>query len=104
MSMPGPREGLMARARIELQQAVQLLKKNLDPKVFDVHGPEWKAIDSAIRGLSKVAGQEEGKDLSNAGLKLIASSMGPKGMGGPPGGGGGGMPMGGPGPMPLGGM
>lgn len=94
----------MARARIEIQQAVQLLKKNLDPKVFDVHGPEWKALDSAIRGLSKIAGQEEGKDLSNAGLKLIASSMGPKGMGGPPGPGGGGMPMAGPGPMALGGM
>lgn len=96
----------MAKSRIELQQAVQLLKKNLDPKIFDVHGPEWKAIDSAIRGLSKVAGQEEGKDLSSQGLKMIASSLGPKGIGGlmGGGGGGGGMPMAGPMPMNLGGM
>ncbi len=100
----------MAKSKVEIQQALQLLKKNLDPNVFQVHGPEWKALDSAIRGLSKVAGEEAGKDLSQAGLKMIASTMGPKGLqgmmgggGGAPGGGGG-MPMQGPMPMPLGGM
>lgn len=108
MSVPSPKEGLKAKGRVEIQQALQLLKKNLDPNIFEVHGQEWKALDSSIRSLSKLVGQEEGKEVSQAGLKLIASSMGPKGMagmmggGGAPGGGPPGMTPGGPMPMPLG--
>jgi len=107
MMVPNPKEGIQARSRVEIQQAIQILKKNLSPDIFQVHGPEWKALDSAIRGLSKVAGEEQGKDLSMAGLRLAASAMSPKGsadimpqQGGPmPG-----MkpPM--PGPMPMLGM
>jgi len=109
MSVPSPKEGLMAKSKVEIQQALQLLKKNLNPEVFPVHGPEWKALDSAIRGLAKISGEESGKDLSQAGLKMMASSMGPKGLqgimgGGAPGGAPGGMPMAGPSPMALGGM
>jgi hypothetical protein len=106
MSIPSPKEGLKAKGRVEIQQALQLLKKNLNPEVFEVHGQEWKALDSSIRSLSKLVGQEEGKDVSQAGLKLIASTMGPKGMAGMMGGGGGppggGMSPGGPMPMALG--
>lgn len=105
MSIPSPKEGLQAKSKVEIQQALQLLKKNLNPEVFQVHGPEWKAIDSSIRSLSKVIGEEAGKDLSQAGLKLVASSMGPKGLGGMMGGGApqaGGMQPGMPMPMPLG--
>jgi hypothetical protein len=112
MSVPSPKDGLKAKGRVEIQQALQLLKKNLDPNIFEVHGQEWKALDSSIKSLGKLVGQEQGKEVSQAGLKLIASTLGPKGMGaigggGAPGGapgGGGGMPMGGPGPMALGGM
>jgi len=107
MAMPNPKQGLQAKARIEIQQAIQLLKKNLNPEVFDVHGAEWKSLDSAIRQLTKVAGQEEGKDLSQAGLRMVASSLTPKGLpgvmagaGGPPSGQGMTPPM--PGPMPMG--
>ncbi len=107
MSVPNPKEGMQAKARVDIQQALQLLKKNLNPDVFPVHGPEWKSLDSAIKGLAKVAGEEQGKEIGQAGLKLIASAQSPKGLGGIMGGGGGapgGMPMGGPGPMPFGGM
>ena len=105
MGAPSPKAGLQARSRIEIQQAIQVLKQNLKPDVFDVHGPEWKALDSAIKGLSKVIGEEESKDLSNAGLKMFAQAQGmPKGLAGLMGGGQGGMPMGGPQPNVLGGM
>lgn len=103
MSVPSPKEGLKARGKVEIQQALQLLKKNLNPEVFEVHGPEWKALDSSIKSLSKLVGQEEGKEVSKAGMKLIASTLGPKGLGGILGaaGGGGqpGMTPGGPSPM-----
>lgn len=82
MAMPQPKEGLQQRAKVEIQQAVQLLKKNLSPDIFPVHGPEWKQLDSAIKNLAKLAGEEQGNDLSQAGLKLIASTMGPKGLAG----------------------
>ena len=106
MSAPNPKEGLQARARVEIQQATQLLKKNLNPEIFQVEGPEWKALYSSIKQLTKLAGEDQGKEVSQAGLKLIASTMSPKGMGGVMGGGGApqGMPMAGPGPMPIGGM
>ena len=107
MQVPSPKEGLQAKSKVEIQQALQLLKKNLSPDIYQVHGPEWKALDTSIRSLAKLAGEEQGKELSQAGLKLVASTMSPKGLGGIMGGGGappqgGGMPMGGPGPMPLG--
>jgi hypothetical protein len=102
MGAPGPKQGLQAKARIEIQQAIQVLKKNLSPEIFEVHGDEWKAIDSSIRGLSKVIGEEESKDLSNAGLKMFAQAQGmPKGLAGLV---GGGQPMAGPQPMSIGGM
>ena len=106
MSAPNPKEGLQARANAEIQQAVQLLKKNLSPDIFPVEGPEWKSLHSAIKQLTKLSGEEQGKDVSAAGLKLIASSLSPKGMGGIMGGGGApqGMPMAGPSPMSMGGM
>jgi hypothetical protein len=107
--MPSPKEGLQQKAKIEIQQALQLLKKNLNPEIFEVHGQEWKSLDSSIRGLSKLVGEEQGKELGGAGLKMIASAMGPKGLAGIMGGGGGGgqpqgmaPPM--PGPMSVGGM
>lgn len=109
MSIPSPKEGLKAKGRVEIQQALQLLKKNLDPNIFEVHGQEWKALDASIRSLSKLVGQEQGKEVSQAGLKQIASALSPKGMSGimgAMGGGGapgGGMPMAGPAPMALGG-
>lgn len=106
MSAPGPKEGLQARARIEIQQAIQVLKKNLNPEVFEVHGQEWKALDSSIRSLSKVIGEEQGKELSNAGLKQFAAAQGmPKGLAGLMGGDQPqGMPAAPPMPMALGGM
>jgi hypothetical protein len=113
MSAPNPKEGLQAKAKIEIQQAMVLLKQNLKPDIFPVDGPEWKQLYGAIKSLSKIAGEQESKEVGQAGLKTIAAALGPKGlpgiMGGggggppaPPGGGGGGMPMLGPGPMPLG--
>ena len=106
MSAPNPKEGLQTRAKVEIQQAVQLLKKNLSPDIFQVDGPEWKSLYGAIKQLTKLSGEEQGKDVSAAGLKLIASSRSPKGMGGMMGGGGApqGMPMAGPSPMSIGGM
>jgi len=106
MSAPNPKEGLQTRAKVEIQQAVQLLKKNLSPDIFQVDGPEWKSLYGAIKQLTKLSGEEQGKDVSAAGLKLIASSLSPKGMGGMMGGGGApqGMPMAGPSPMSIGGM
>ncbi len=105
MSAPSPKQGLQAKSRVEIQQAIQILKQNLNPDVFAVHGPEWKALDSSIRSLSKIYGQEEGKELGAAGLKMVASTLSPKGMGGIMGGGQPqGMPMAGPGPSPIGGM
>lgn len=104
MSVPSPKEGLKAKGRVEIQQALQLLKKNLDPNIFEVHGQEWKALDASIRSLSKLVGQEQGKEVSQAGLRQIASALSPKGMAGIMGGGapGGGMSPGGPMPMALG--
>lgn len=109
MSAPNPKEGLQARAKIEISQALQLLKKNLQPDLFPVDSPEWKALYSSIKNLGKLGGEESGNEVSAAGLKLLASSLSPKGMsgimGGQGGGGGaGGMPMAGPGPMSIGGM
>lgn len=109
MSIPSPKEGLQAKSKIEIQQALQLLKKNLNPEVFPVHGPEWKAIDSSIRSLSKLVGEEQGKDLTQAGLRLVASEITPKGLPGIMGGGASPNPPQGatpqmPGPMPMGGM
>jgi hypothetical protein len=104
MSVPSPKQGLQAKSRVEIQQAIQILKQNLNPDVFEVHGPEWKALDSSIRSLSKIYGQEEGKELGQAGLKMVASTMSPKGMAGMGGGPPQGMPMGGPAPSPIGGM
>jgi hypothetical protein len=109
MAAPAAKQGLQAKSKVEIQQAIQLLKKNLDPKVFEPMGSEWKSLESSIRSLTKLFGQEEGKDLSAAGLRMVASSLSPKGMAGVmgPGGGaapGGGMPMAGPGPMPIGGV
>ena len=112
-SAPNPKEGLQAKAKVEIQQALKLLKQNLKPEIFMVDGPEWKQLYGAIKQLSKVAGEEQSKDLSSAGLKTIAAGLSPKGMGGVMGEGGGvgggppapqGMPMAGPGPMPIGGM
>jgi len=115
MSAPNPKEGLQAKAKVEIQQALTLLKQNLKPDIFMVDGPEWKQLYGAIKQLSKLAGEEQSKEVSAAGLKSIAAGLTPKGMpgvmgaGGPPppgpppqGGGGGGMPMAGPSPMPLG--
>ena len=104
-AMPNPKEGVQARAKVEIQQALQLLKKNLTPDVFMVDGPEWKQLYKSIQSLSKLAGEEQGKDVSQAGLKMIASSLTPKGLPGVMGGGGAPPPPGmtpmGPSPVPL---
>lgn len=104
MAGPAPKEGLQARSKVDIQQAVALLKKNLSPEIFPVHGPEWKALDSAIRGLEKIVGEEQGQELGQAGLKLIASTMSPKGLAGIMGGAMPGMKPQGPGGIPMMGM
>jgi hypothetical protein len=111
MAAPNPKEGLQAKAKVEIGQALALLKKNLMPDIFLVDGPEWKQLYGAIKSLSKLAGAEESKEVSAAGLKSIAAGLSPKGMAGmgpPPIGGGGpppqGMPMAGPAPSPIAGL
>jgi hypothetical protein len=104
MQVPSAKEGLQAKSKVEIQQALQLLKSNLKPDIFPVDGPEWKALYSSVKSLAKLVGEEQGKDMSQAGLKLIASTMSPKGLPGVMGQQGGGAPMAGPSPMPIGGM
>ena len=108
MAAPNPKEGLQAKAKVEIQQALSLLKQNLKPDIFPVDGPEWKQLYGAIKGLSKLAGEEQSKEVSAAGLKSIAAGLSPKGMPGVMGEGGGqppgqppGMTPGGPSPMSI---
>lgn len=109
MAAPNPKEGLQAEAKIKIQQAMQLLESTLKPDVFPYGGPEWKALDNSLKQLSKLAGNQQGKELGAAGLKSIAAGLSPKGMPGVMGEGGGGgqpgqpqgMPMAGPSPMSI---
>lgn len=102
MMAPNPKQGLQAASKVEVQQAIQLLKKQLDPNIYPPMGKEWECIESSIKKLSKEFGTEESDELSEAGLRQIAGALNPKGMeamggGGPPQGGG--QPMAGPSPL-----
>jgi hypothetical protein len=100
MSMPNPKEGLQAKARVMVQQSLKVLDAAL--KAFDAGSKEFQVIHSAYKSLGKAFGTEESQELTDAGLKQIAGAISPKGMSGMQQAGG--SPMGGPSPMPMGGM
>lgn len=102
MMSPDPKQGLQAASKVEIQQAIQLLKKQLDPNIYPPMSEPWECLESCIKKLSKQFGTEESDDLSQAGLRQIASALSPKGLEGiMGGGGGGGQPMAGPSPMSI---
>ena len=96
MSAPNPKEGVIAGAKVEVQNAIAQMRKVLDSGAFPVDSQEFKDLHQAYGKLSKAFGNQESNELGTAGLKLAASALSPKGLGGI-------MPQG-PGPMPIGGM